>query len=148
MYRDICNILQFCLLLLHLWLSGRQLFLSSILSSLLVCAKVNAEIYLSDEPANLLKGKSFLQKLLLTLQYIPLFASTAFFRVGTGIIRHSGPYSRVAETSQTFAMFFSVWVSFCFFSFLYILTLAVAKLLLPNLLADITMMEVSICLKL
>ena len=52
------------LLLLHLWVSGRKLYLAPTLSSLLVISKVNAEIYLSDQPENLMKGKSFPQKLL------------------------------------------------------------------------------------
>ena len=65
------------LLLLHLWVSGRPLFVTPILSSLLVIGKVNAEIYLSDAPDNLMKGRSFLQKLLLILKYVPLFTSAA-----------------------------------------------------------------------
>ena len=36
-------------------------------------------------PENLLKNKTALEKLLLTLKYIPLFSLTAFFRVGTGV---------------------------------------------------------------
>ena len=66
------------LLLLHLWVSGGPLYLAPILSSLLVIGKVNAEIYLSADPENLMKGKSFLQKLLLTLKYIPLFGELSF----------------------------------------------------------------------
>ena len=36
-------------------------------------------------PENLLKNKTAMEKLLLTLKYIPLFSLTAFFRVGTGV---------------------------------------------------------------
>ena len=36
-------------------------------------------------PENLLKGKTAIEKLLLTLKYIPLFSITAFFRVGAGV---------------------------------------------------------------
>ena len=129
------------LLLLHLWVSRKQLFLSPILSSLLIIAKVNAEIYLSDQPADLMSGKSFLQKLLLILKYIPLFATAAFFRVSNGIIKHSGPYSIIVECYPTSAAFFSVWATFWFFYLLYLLTLAVVKLTLPNLLADLTIMD-------
>ena len=129
------------LLLLHLWVSRKQLFLSPILSSLLVIAKVNAEIYLSDEPDDLMRGKSFLQKLLLILRYIPLFATTAFFRVSIGIMKHSGPYSSIVESYPTSTAFFFVWASFCFFYLLYLLTFAVVRLALPNLLTDLTIMD-------
>ena len=62
------------LMLLYLWATGGPFFISTMLSTSLVIGKVNAEIYLSDEPTNLLLGKSFLQKVLLTLAYTPLFA--------------------------------------------------------------------------
>ena len=97
------------LMLLHLWVSGGPLFHTPILSSLLVLGKVNAEIYLADEPDDLMKGKSFLQKFTLTLKYVPLFSSTAFFRVGCGIIKHSGPYAAFSDTFHAFVFFFSVW---------------------------------------
>ena len=96
------------LMLLHLWVSGGPLFHTPILSSLLVLGKVNAEIYLADEPDDLMKGKSFLQKFTLTLKYVPLFSSTAFFRVGCGIIKHSGPYAAFSDTFHAFVFFFSV----------------------------------------
>ena len=75
------------LLLLHLWLSGGPLYLSTILSSLLVIGKCSAEEYLMGNPENLLKDKSAIEKLWLTLKYIPLFSLTAFFRVGAGVIK-------------------------------------------------------------
>ena len=75
------------LLLLHLWLSGGPLYLSTILSSLLVIGKCSAEEYLMGNPENLLKDKSAMEKLWLTLKYIPLFSLTAFFRVGAGVIK-------------------------------------------------------------
>ena len=129
------------LLLLHLWVSKGTLYRAPIFSSLLLIGKVNAEIYLSDQPENPMKGKSFPQKLLLTLRYIPLFASTAFFRVGCGIIKHSGPYSSVASTFPTFAFFLSIWAGSIFFFLLYLTTIATVKLAFPNSLADISMME-------
>ena len=36
-------------------------------------------------PENLLKGKTAIEKLGLTLQFIPMFSLTAFFRVGSGV---------------------------------------------------------------
>ena len=129
------------LLLLHLWVSGGPLYLTPILSSLLILGKVNAEMYLSDAPEDLMKGKSFLQKLWLTLKYVPLFSSTAFFRVGCGIIKHSGPYANFSETFHAFVFFVSVWAGSVFFVFLYLLTFAGVKLAFPASLADISMME-------
>ena len=41
--------------------------------------------YLMGNPENLLKGKTGIEKLWLTLKYIPMFSLTAFFRVGTGV---------------------------------------------------------------
>ena len=89
------------LMMLYLWANDGPLFASAILSSLVVIGKVNSEIYLSDEPENLLKGKSFLQKLLLTMRYIPLFGLTAFFRVGCGMIAHI-PYTSFQDPYQVF----------------------------------------------
>ena len=87
-----------------------------------------------------MRGKSFLQKLLLILRYIPLFATTAFFRVSNVIIRHSGPYTIIVDCYPT-PVPFSVLGTFCFLYLLYLLTLAVVKLALPNLLADLTIMD-------
>ena len=96
------------LLLLHIWVSGGPLFLGPIGSSLLIIGKVNAEAYLSSPPENLLEGRTFLEKLKLTTKFLPLFISTTFFRVGSGMIKHSGPYSSVAESYQTLFFFFTV----------------------------------------
>ena len=74
-------------MVLYLWLSGGQLYLAPILSSLLVIGKCSAEEYLTGKPENLLAGKSALEKLWLTVKYIPLFSLTAFFRVGAGVIK-------------------------------------------------------------
>ena len=77
---------QLCLLL-NVWMQGGPLYISPILSSILVIGKTNAENYLSDSPENRLKGKSFLEKLKLVLCHLPLFCSTIFFRVGSGPIK-------------------------------------------------------------
>ena len=73
--------------MLYLWLSGGELYLAPILSSLLVIGKCGGEEYLIGKPENLLAGKSALEKLWLTIKYIPLFSLTAFFRVGAGVIK-------------------------------------------------------------
>ena len=48
---------------------------------------MSAEKYLSAGPENLLADKSFLEKLLLILKYIPVFGLTAIFRIGSGVIK-------------------------------------------------------------
>ena len=99
------------LLLLHIWVSGGPLFLGPIGSSLLVISKVKAEAHLSSSPENLLEGTSFLEKLKLITKFLPLFISTTIFRVGSGLIKHSGPYSSVAEEHRTLFFFFTVRVA-------------------------------------
>ena len=79
------------LLVLYLWLSGGQLYLTPILSSLLIIGKCSAEEYLTGKPENLLAGKSAVEKLWLTVKHIPLFSLTAFFRVGAGVIKVRRP---------------------------------------------------------
>ena len=41
--------------------------------------------YLMGNPENLLKGKTAIEKLRITLKYIPMFSLTALFRVGTWV---------------------------------------------------------------
>ena len=76
-------------------------------------------------PENLLKGKTALEKLWLTLKYIPMFSLTVFFRVGTAVpkvgsykcrrtllatYKVMGPYSdSITPFSPTF-FFFIVWI--------------------------------------
>ena len=36
-------------------------------------------------PENLLKGKTAIEKLFLTVKFIPMFSLTALFRVGSGV---------------------------------------------------------------
>ena len=124
-----------------------QKFLAPILSSLLVIGKVNAETYLSDEPENLMKGKTFLEKLLLTLKHIPFFAVTAFFRIGCVIInnqilRHTDFYSETSETFPNLFFFFTVWLGTIFFCSLYNISFVSMKVAFPDNWPDITMIEV------
>ena len=79
-------------------------------------------------PENLLKGKTAIEKLGLTLQFIPMFSLTAFFRVGSGVPkvrsykcrRHNhrcycllqvmGPYSNSITPFSPAFYFFIVWI--------------------------------------
>ena len=70
-------------LLLNVWLQGGSLYLSPILSSILVIGKNNTEIYLADNPENKLKGKTSLEKLQLVFSHLPRNSTTIFFRVGS-----------------------------------------------------------------
>ena len=109
------------LLLLHIWMSGGPLFLGPIASSLLAIGKVNAELYLSSKPENLLDGADFADKLLLIIKLLPLFISTTFFRLGSGMIKHSGPFSRIAEPYSTLFFFVTVWLGTIVYTVLYLI---------------------------
>ena len=101
--------LQILLILLY-WLSGGPLFLDTLLSSLLDIGKVGAENFLTASPKNLLKGKPFFKKLVLVIQYLPVFLLTPLFRVGSGavaLINYSQGFSLPFSTA--FAMFLT-WV--------------------------------------
>ena len=129
------------LMLLYLWATGGPLFVSTMLSTSLVIGKVNAEIYLSDEPTNLLLGKSFLQKVLLTLAYTPLFASTAFFRVGSGMIAHI-PYTGIDDPYHVPFFFACVFAGCVFSSLVYILSFVGLKFAFPKIFGDLTFLEI------
>ena len=71
-------------LLIHIWLSGGKIHLTTIFSSLLVIGKVGAENLLHD--GDQLKDKGFWKRLLLTGKLIPVIALTAVFRLGSGAL--------------------------------------------------------------
>ena len=129
------------LLLLYLWATGGPLFVPPMISSLLVIAKVNAEIYLSDEPTNMFMGKSFLQKVSLTLVYTPLFASMAFFRVGSNLIAHI-PYTGIDDPYHVPLFFGCVLAGAIYFIFVYILFFVGLKFAFPKSFGDLTFLEV------
>ena len=86
------------LLVTNLWLSGGELYLSSMVSSVLVIGKVSAETYLLSDQHDLLSGKSFRQRVLAVVKLLPFFSLTAIFRIGSiAVISQSlvpiiGPY--------------------------------------------------------
>ena len=129
------------LLLLHIWINGGPLFLSPILSSVLLIGKVSTEFYLISEPENLLKEKSFLEKLKLIAKHLPVFTLTAFFRLGSSITKHSAPIVNITNPLPTVFFFLAVF-SMCFVYFvLYSLLFVGLKLCFP-ILKDLPLSEV------
>ena len=129
------------LLLLHIWVSGGPLFLGPIASSLLTIGKVNAELYLSSKPENLLDGADFADKLLLIIKTLPLFISTTFFRLGSGMIKHSGPFSRIAEPYSTVFFFFTVWAGTIVYTVLYLIIFLGVKVIFGEQLEEVTLYD-------
>ena len=74
------------LLLNHIWLSGGKCYISAMITSIIVIGKVSAENLLTSREDNLMKGKSFAQRLRLIATFIPVFALTALFRHGSGAV--------------------------------------------------------------
>lgn len=72
-------------LLLQVWLSGGELFLGTMFSSVIVIGKVGAETLLASQP-DLLQHKTFKQKLVLITRFLPLVALTAVFRIGSSAL--------------------------------------------------------------
>ena len=128
-------------MMLYLWGTGGPLFVAPMISSSLVIGKVNAEIYLSDGPTDMFNGKSFLQKASLTMAYIPLFASTAFFRVGSNIAAHL-PYTGIDDPYHVPLFFFCVFTGGISFIFFYILFFVGLKFAFPKNFGDLTFLEV------
>ena len=133
--------LQF-LLLLHIWINGGPLFISPLLSSLLIIGKVSTEFYLVSEPENLLQGKSFLEKLKLVAKHLPLFTLTAFFRLSSSIVKCSAPIANIKDPFPTVFFFICVFVM-CFVYFvLYSLAFVGLKFCFP-ILEDLSLPEAS-----
>ena len=91
-------------LVMHIWAAGGELHLGSMISSVVVIGKVSAENYLMAGPENLLADKSFAKRIALTLWYMPVFALTAFFRCGAGVINVLD-YNSFTPFSPVFATF-------------------------------------------
>ena len=70
-YESSCQLL----FLLHIWLSGDHMYFSAMVSSVLVIGKVGAENILMKGQENKMKDKSFLEKVVLLLQYTPVIGS-------------------------------------------------------------------------
>ena len=79
------------LFLLHTWLSGGQVYISTMVSSVLVIAKVGAENILTKGEEDKMKDKSFLEKVALLARFMPLTALTAVFRIGSATAFHYHP---------------------------------------------------------
>ena len=92
------------LLLLHIWLRGGELYHTAIISSILVIGKVGSENILMKGEVNKLEEKSFIEKVLLILQYTPVMALTSMFRLCGSTIAFHHP-SFLLPLSPTLALF-------------------------------------------
>ena len=99
------------LFLLHIWLSGGRMYLSAMVSSILVIGKVGAENILMKGQENKMKDKSFLEKVVLLLRYTPVIALTALFRVGSAstVLYHPHLFPSFVTLTPAFAMFLT-WI--------------------------------------
>ena len=73
-------------ILLNIWLSTGRLYLSAIMSSVIVIGKVASENYLNEEDENNFRSKSSWKKMFSVFQYIPVMSLTTIFRVGSGAL--------------------------------------------------------------
>ena len=75
------------LFIINVWCRGGDLYLSTIVSSVILIGKVKSENFLVNGPAgNLLAGQTCLAKLSLVGRYMPVMCLTAIFRVGAGAL--------------------------------------------------------------
>ena len=96
------------LFLLHIWLSGGNMYLTAMVSSILVIGKVGAENILMKGQENKMKDKSFLEKVGLLARFTPVLALTALFRVGCASTVLYHPHLFLPLT-PAFAMFLT-WI--------------------------------------
>ena len=89
------------LFLLHAWVSGGQVYISTMVSSVLVIAKVGAENILTKGEEDKMKDKSFLEKVALLARFMPLTALTAVFRIGSATAFHYHPRLLLPPTPST-----------------------------------------------
>ena len=80
------------------WLKGGNLYISTMVSSILVIGKVSCENYLTKpEQEDRMKGESFLAKLCLVMRYLPLFSLVTFFRAGAGALKLTLSFTSIVE---------------------------------------------------
>ena len=111
------------LLIMQIWLAGGELYLISMISSIVVIGKVSAEAYLMAEPNNLLDGKTFVKRIALTLRYMPVFALTAFFRCGAGVVNvlNYNSFRPFSPVFTIFLLYCYIFVYYCIFTVLLLL---------------------------
>ena len=88
-----------------MWLTSGKMYLSAMISSIVVIGKVSAENYLTTGPEDLLKDKSFIEKIALVLRFLPLFALTTFFRTGTFVVFMIDFFSFYIFSTHRFILF-------------------------------------------
>ena len=98
-------------LLLHIWLSGGQLYLGAIISSVIVIGKNSAENILINGTVNKLAGKTLGQRVALVASYTPVMALNTLFRVGSSALVLYHP-DLLLPLSPTFSMFLT-WAYLC-----------------------------------
>ena len=106
------------LFLLHNWLSGGQMHLSTMVTSILVIAKVGAENILIKGEEDKMKDKSFLEKVALLARFMPLTALTALFRIGSAsaFLYHVHRLLPFTPTAATYIICFCI--CFCIMTLL------------------------------
>ncbi len=126
------------LLILTIWLTGGEMHLASMVSSAVTIGKVSAENYLMAEPENLLANKSFIDRIKLTLRFMPVFGLTAFFRCGAGVVNVLN-YVSFNAFSPAFVIFL-LYCSIIAYCFCFILLCCLLRLVMDDL-AQLTMVE-------
>ena len=123
-----------------MWLTRGQLYLSVMISSIVVISKVAVENYLMSGPEDLLKDKSFKEKIALVLRFLPLFSLTAFFRSGSFVVflLDYDSFNIFSSTMAFLLMFYYNWIYYLFFMIVF----SGLRWMMPEL-RELTVMEVT-----
>ena len=130
-------------LIMHIWVAGGELHYGSMISSVVVIGKVSAENYLMAGPENLLADKSFAKRIALTLWYMPVFALTAFFRCGAGVVNVLN-----YNSFRPFSPVFAVFLLYCYilvYYFIFMILMYLLRLVMDDL-KQLTPVEISLSL--
>jgi hypothetical protein len=128
------------LLILSIRLTGGQLPLASLISSIVVIGKVSAENYLMAGPENLLADKPLHERIALTLRYMPVFALTAFFRCGAGVVNVLN-YNSFIPFSPAFVIFLAYCYNLAYY-FLFMFLGFMLRAIMPDL-KEMSVVELS-----
>ena len=78
---------------------------------------------------------------MLIIKTLPLFISTTFFRLGSVMIKHSGPFSRIAEPYSTLFFFTTVWSGTIVYTVLYLIIFLGVKIIFGEKLEEVTLYD-------
>ena len=131
------------LLLIFISLTSGKFYYSAMISSIVLIGKVRAENYLTSGPEDLLKDKSFIEKIALVLRFLPLFSLTGFFRSGAYVVSLLNFHSSkiFSGPSLILLVFFYDWILYSLFMILFF----GLRRMMPEL-RDLTVMEVTVSL--